>query len=98
MVRFTDRQLREKALRALTEVYKAAEKGAVPRSLWLRFLLAYLANGSEAGRAVATNFWQAATSPIPSDSKYDAEAFGRRQTLTNAHGYIYRLHGYEPPE
>jgi hypothetical protein len=97
MVRFTERQLRDKALRALTEVYKAAEKGAVPRSLWLRFLLAYLANGKD-GQSAATNFWQAATSPVPSDSNYDATAFGRRQTLSNAHKYIYRLHGYEPPE
>ena len=98
MVQFTDRQLREKALRALTEVYKAAEEGAVPRSLWLRFLLAYLANGSEAGQSAATHFWQAATSAIESDSKYNAATFGRHQRLSHAHKYIYRLHGYEPPE
>jgi hypothetical protein len=41
---------------------------------------------------------QAATSPIESDSKYNAATFGRHQTLSNAHKYIYRLHGYEPPE
>jgi hypothetical protein len=70
----------------------------VPRSLWLRFLLAYLANGSAAGQCAATHFWQAATRPIESDSKYSAATFGRRQNLSNAHKCIYRLHGYEPPE
>ena len=97
MVRFTDRQLREKALRALTEVYRAAEKEAAPRSLWLRFLLAYLANGKD-GQAAATHFWQAATSPADPDSKYSAQGFGLWQTLSNAHKYLYRLHGVEPPE
>ena len=63
-----------------------------------RFLLAYLANGSEAGQSAATHFWQAATSPVPSDSNHDSAAFGRLQTLSNAHKHIYGLHGYEPPE
>lgn len=41
---------------------------------------------------------QAATSPIASNSKHRAAAFGRCQTLSNTHKYLYGPRGSGPPE
>lgn len=96
MARFSEDQLRDKALLALTEVYRQAEKQALPKSLWLRFLLAYLARGVTE-RSSFDNFWKAATQPIRGGG-HNADDFGRHQTLSGGHKRIYRLHGYEPPD
>ena len=96
MPRFTDHQLLNKALLALTEAYRLAEKQALPKSLWLRFLLAYLARGLDE-RSTFDNFWKAATQPIRGGG-HNAYDFGRHQSLAGCHKRIYRLHGYEPPD
>ncbi len=40
-MRFTESQLRDKALLALREAYEQAQAGPIPKSFALRFVLAY---------------------------------------------------------
>ncbi|MFC7499029.1 hypothetical protein ACFQRC_07315 [Enterovirga sp. GCM10030262] len=56
------------------------------KSVMLRFLLAFLANGAKE-RWPFDNFWRDATTPPP-DTR-DCIVFGRRQSLTNAMAGIY---------
>lgn len=93
MPRFSEEQLRDKALQALREAYDLAQAGPIPKSFALRFVLAYLSNGIDR-RAVDT-FWKVATSPADRNS---SEWFGRQQSLGNAYKYLHRQLGLEPPQ
>ncbi len=92
MARFTESQLRDKALLALREAYEQAQTGPIPKSFALRFVLAYLSNGIDR-RAVDT-FWTVATGAADRNS---SDWFGRQQSLGNAYKYLHRQLGLEPP-
>lgn len=96
--RFTRDELVDKALAVLKEAAETVEArpGPVPRSLALRFTLAFLAHGHE--RQAYDLFWEAATRPLRAGEQdhHGAIYFGRIQTVNNLAGFICRMHGREP--
>lgn len=69
-MRFTRDELRYLALMALDEIADECGEEPAPRSLWLRFLLAWLwieAGADPAKKWIFTSFWDAATSPKTTD-------------------------------
>jgi hypothetical protein len=88
MTRFGMAELRDKALAAIEEAASdAADRHqVVPRTLSLRFALAFLANFSD-DRAPFDGLWRAVTTPPTSDT--DAGAFGRCQSITSSMNGIY---------
>ncbi len=60
-MRITRDQLTIKALLALEEAEKRTGEAPLPRSYWLRFVLAYLCTVSIGDRGPFDRFWQAVT-------------------------------------
>jgi hypothetical protein len=84
--------LRDKALAALEEVAAEALKEPVPKSLSLRFTLAFLSNFAEE-RWPFDEMWKAATEP----KSYGHLEFGRHQSLNSALAGIYHQLGLKRP-
>lgn len=90
MARVDVDQVKALGLAALEEYAKAADAGPVPRSMALRFLLAWLSLHAEE-RWPFDAFWREATRPAADWT--DAAVFGRHQSLTNAVNGIYQQLG-----
>lgn len=94
MARVDVDQVKALGLAALEEYATAADAGPVPRSMALRFLLAWLSLHAEE-RWPFDAFWREATRPAADNLA--VTVFGRHQSLTNAVNGIYAQMGLERP-
>lgn len=93
-MKFPKEILLGKALAAVEEVAREAEKGPVQRTLALRFTLAFLANFVDE-RWYLDSFWKNVT--MPAHDATEAAVFGRRQSIMNAINGIYVQLGARRP-
>ena len=88
MPRFSDDQLRDKALYALEEAYEQCVDGPVKGTKALRFTLAYLANRTD-DRACFDEFWRAVTDPMTGENPMIVGGLRR----SRAAGPLLRIYG-----
>ena len=96
-MRFSREQLRYLALMALEEVAEDCSDGPCNRSLWLRFLLAwlYLESGADpANKWMFADFWSAATRSTD-DQREFLDGYSRRVQLQSSLNGITRALGWE---
>ena len=85
--------LRDKALLAIEEAATAAQRAPLPRTMTLRFTLAFLSNFATE-RWPFDQFWKEATGPVPDNG---AQRFGRHQAINAAVSGIYHQLGLKRP-
>jgi hypothetical protein len=98
-MRFDRNQLRYMALMALDEAAEACRVTPLDRSMWLRFLLAwlYVESGSNPeNRWLFDDFWKTVTKPATKvNEKKMIDAFCRSSTAQSCLNGIYRSLGLE---
>ena len=96
-MRFDRDQLRYLALMALDEIVEECRAGPVKKSLWLRFLLAWLYRESGADaetKWIFTEFWKHATSRPDCGNEF-LGGYERRTSLQSCMNGITRALGWE---
>ncbi|MDT9599814.1 hypothetical protein [Sphingosinicella rhizophila] len=94
-MRFDVGQLKFKALCVLHDAADQSIKGPVPKSLGLRFALAYLFSVSRTGREWFDEFWRTATAPEAQHRHPTALGVERSQSLNAMFNRICREVGME---
>ena len=91
----TNDELKLMALKVLEEAARQARLMPVPRSLGLRFALAWLYAAGGGEKWLYDGFWREATRPVGAGSEEGPAAIVRSQTVNACLNGIYRAVGVE---